>query len=285
MTFSLYKARTGGTAVCTDTVKNVVVRDGLFTVLLEKCGKDAPIPASLFDHSQMFLGIKVGGNPEMTPRQQIHPVPYALQLTNGVFVSDGGQVGIGTTNPQSALDVAGTVRISSTDQETGLVIDRGDTNYTALRLTSSGPGWGSGLKLENTAAGKTYYAYTSGGGELCFGPEGPKWWTMNDKAEVAVGGARPVKILRYLDQGERARINTHVPASEWECVATGWSARWGDTAAVGDNSVWTRVVEGEWWAYVEFHDNGSHENPDVDILCFRKEIVDYTGDRSHYKPD
>jgi hypothetical protein len=62
---------------------------------------------------------------------------------------DSGNVGLGTVGPLRA----------------GLHVDRGATDNLALMLSSSGPGWGSGLRLENTAAGaaKTFGIYVGGG--------------------------------------------------------------------------------------------------------------------------
>jgi hypothetical protein len=50
----------------------------------------------------------------------------------------------------------------------GLTIDRGATNEGALTLTSSGPGWGSGMRLINTAGpdGRAYGLYSSPSGTL-----------------------------------------------------------------------------------------------------------------------
>lgn len=73
----------------------------------------------------------------------------------------GGKVGIGTKDPEAMLDVAGDARIN------GLTINKGATNDLALRLTSTGPGWGSGLILANTALeGREYGLYADPTGIL-----------------------------------------------------------------------------------------------------------------------
>lgn len=68
---------------------------------------------------------------------------------NGKTAFVGGNVGIGTANPSA-----------------GLEIDKGPTNDVALVLNSSGPGWGSGLQLKNTAQGGKTYGIYSGFGSL-----------------------------------------------------------------------------------------------------------------------
>lgn len=74
ITFSIYDAPTGGTALWTETL-NVPVNNGVFAVEL---GKVTPVPSTLITVPSLFLGIKVGSDPEMTPRSPLHPVPKAF---------------------------------------------------------------------------------------------------------------------------------------------------------------------------------------------------------------
>jgi len=76
--FSIYPDSTGGTALWTETQPTVTVTSGLFNVLL---GSVNAIPDSIFDGSTRWLGIKVGIDPEMTPRQRIVSVGYAYRAT------------------------------------------------------------------------------------------------------------------------------------------------------------------------------------------------------------
>jgi hypothetical protein len=79
----LYDASTGGTAFCSDT-DTVLVDNGLFNMYLD--GSDG-CSASDIDGKQLYLGITVGSDPEMTPRQGIYPVPYARSLRPGAIIS------------------------------------------------------------------------------------------------------------------------------------------------------------------------------------------------------
>jgi hypothetical protein len=85
----------------------------------------------------------------------LNPGKSGLGIATGdgnllLFIDRSGKIGIGTNEPKA-----------------GLEIHKGATNDTALRLTSSGPGWGSGLQLSNTAPGeKTYGIYSGLGGSL-----------------------------------------------------------------------------------------------------------------------
>jgi hypothetical protein len=70
---SLYDLAGGGVARCTDS-DSVTVTNGLFNMDFDFC------TIGNIDGDQLYLGIKVDGDPEMTPRQTIRPVPYAYNL-------------------------------------------------------------------------------------------------------------------------------------------------------------------------------------------------------------
>lgn len=80
VTFRLYEQSSGGTPLCSDT-NSVEVRDGLFSTYMDNCYND------LYGQ-KVWLGIKVGSDGEMAPRQVIYSVPYALSLRPGAVISD-----------------------------------------------------------------------------------------------------------------------------------------------------------------------------------------------------
>jgi hypothetical protein len=78
--FRLYDVSLGGTAVCSDT-NSVTVDNGLFySEILGNC-------SGVVEGQQLYLGITVETDPEMTPRQGIYPVPYASSLRPGAIIS------------------------------------------------------------------------------------------------------------------------------------------------------------------------------------------------------
>ncbi len=81
MTFKIYDAAVNGNVLHSETINNVAVRDGLFTVVL---GDATPIGANVFADAPRFIGLTVGSDPEMAPRQRLHPVPWAQQATTAV---------------------------------------------------------------------------------------------------------------------------------------------------------------------------------------------------------
>lgn len=93
--FRIYDSATGGTVLWTGThtVANgnsVQTVDGAFSVLLGS-GDGNDLPDDLFTNSQTYLGITVGSDTEMVPRQQTDAAPYALNAKK----IDG--VGLATT--------------------------------------------------------------------------------------------------------------------------------------------------------------------------------------------
>lgn len=72
VTFRLYAAASGGTALCEDS-RSVSVADGLFSTFMR--ADSCPI-----DGRQLYLSVEVGDDGEMSPRQYIHNVPYAWSL-------------------------------------------------------------------------------------------------------------------------------------------------------------------------------------------------------------
>lgn len=74
--FSIYTVSSGGSAVWTETQASVSVTDGIFRVAL---GSVTALPGSVdFNSSSLYLGIKVGADPEMSPRVQFTAAPYAF---------------------------------------------------------------------------------------------------------------------------------------------------------------------------------------------------------------
>jgi hypothetical protein len=80
MRFCLYAAPSGGTALwCEETT--VAVSYGVFSLLL---GSVTPIPETVFDGSDLYLGVKVGSDAEMTPRRRVVSVGYAYRAEAAV---------------------------------------------------------------------------------------------------------------------------------------------------------------------------------------------------------
>jgi len=78
ITFSIYASNTGGGPLWQET-QQVTVQNGVFNVLL---GSQNALNESIFEGSARYLGVKVGTDSEMIPRQRLASVPYAFQAEN-----------------------------------------------------------------------------------------------------------------------------------------------------------------------------------------------------------
>lgn len=74
MQFKLYTAPTGGTAVFSET-QTVSVTNGVFSVQI---GTNALLSPNLFSGASAYLGVTVGADAEMSPRQPLSMTPYAF---------------------------------------------------------------------------------------------------------------------------------------------------------------------------------------------------------------
>ena len=74
ITFSIYDAASGGSAIWTET-QSVTTKDGLYSVLL---GTATPLTPTILSGSEKYLGVKVGSEPELTPRGRIVSVAYSI---------------------------------------------------------------------------------------------------------------------------------------------------------------------------------------------------------------
>lgn len=107
MTFRFY--REDGSVRWNET-QNVLVANGFFSVRL---GAVTPINPSIFVNNQVTLGVQVAGDTEMTPRQPMTQVPYAMnaqrleQMRAFGIVNANGSAGNGHRFSSSIQNVEG----------------------------------------------------------------------------------------------------------------------------------------------------------------------------------
>jgi hypothetical protein len=101
LTFSIYTAATGGTALWTETQPSVAIVDGVYSVLL---GTVTPLTVPF--NQAYYVGVTVQGGTELIPRTLLTSSPYALSLigSTNIFPSSG-PIGAGTTTPNTSYQL------------------------------------------------------------------------------------------------------------------------------------------------------------------------------------
>ncbi len=106
LTFRVFSALTGGTALWSETQSAVSVANGVFAVQL---GAVTPIPASVFAASPTYLEVQVGTEVG-SPRQQLVTSPYAFTAQNANNLLPGSANYVQVT---SSLQSGATFYVSS----------------------------------------------------------------------------------------------------------------------------------------------------------------------------
>jgi hypothetical protein len=158
ITLKIYGVVTGGTALYSETFNNVVVRNGIFSVVV---GDAATIPANLFDNATLFIGLTVAPDSEMLPRQRLFPVPWAVQAGAAKTATTADSATTATTANQLLNNTA-----------TNLILNRGNNNSAALAISASADTYGAGMTMANTTGNVTYGIYAGADGSWHFANTG-----------------------------------------------------------------------------------------------------------------
>ncbi len=155
LTLSLYATAIAGSVLYQET-QTVMVDHGFFTLYL---GQNWPLDLSLFrDHGQLFLGVQVGTDAQMSPRLVLGTTPYAAFAQ---YAGDAASVG---GIPASQLQKVGQ-GVNWTDiqnRPAGLDDGDDDTTYTTGAPLTLDATAGNRIGLMSCASGQVLKA-TSGG--------------------------------------------------------------------------------------------------------------------------
>lgn len=110
ITVKLWQTITGGTSALYDeTFPNISVRDGLFNVVL---GSTKSMSTSHFQIAPLFVGVAVDSDPELLPRQRLHPVPWALLSENATNATNAANA-TNATNAATATTLVSGASVSN----------------------------------------------------------------------------------------------------------------------------------------------------------------------------
>lgn len=144
LTLRIYNQVADGTMLHQEAFNNVAVRDGVFNVVL---GDAVPIQANAFADAPRYLGVTVGGDPEMIPRQRLHPVPWALQASTALQA----------TTLIAGPSLTGPVNVgsySSGDQYVKVMTGPGYAHRSGIQLRVAGDIFGFDIENDDRLASK-----------------------------------------------------------------------------------------------------------------------------------
>lgn len=158
--FTLYNAASAGSSLWTET-QSVTLSNGIFQVNLgttclfntaAACNNNTPVD---FNSDQLYLGIKVGSDAEMTPRIQFTAVPQAFNseklngLTSSQFArTDANNTLTGTNSIQNTSATALVVQRASA----GAVLFQADTLNQIVGVGSAPTSGGATLQVNGSVS-------------------------------------------------------------------------------------------------------------------------------------
>jgi len=181
--FSIYEIPEAGTAVWAETLL-VATTGGLFTVNL---GEVNPVPVFLFELPELWLGIKVEGDPEMTPRVRLTSTPYGYHaaFSDLAFMAET----VGDDGVTGASIVDGSVEL----------IDLGQNGASAGQIIK----WNGGAwEVANDATGSSF--------EVGWLLDGNAVYLIDITDSVGINTTVPQCHLDVNGQAKFGRLNTHL---------------------------------------------------------------------------
>jgi hypothetical protein len=147
LTFRLYFVEIGGTSIWTET-QTVNCDNGLFSVML---GAVEPLPYAVYFQSQVWLGVQPdGAASELTPRQMLGTVGYAMNLMPGATMVD--------TNPAGGYSFSLWVH---SYEHLGIYASSDITDGVGVYGYAGGP-WSGGVDRPTGVYGSSNYTGTIG---------------------------------------------------------------------------------------------------------------------------
>lgn len=193
MSFSLYAADTGGTALWTEA-QTVTFTSGVYSVML---GKSTALPDDLTDSNEaLYLGVTVGSDSEMTPRVEYALTPWA-RLADRADVADTLASGAATTAAGAGLSAtSGVFAIGAgsgiTVADDSVALNTGTALTWTAAQTYSAQLVATGTPASTTSAAATMYLNPSSvpanAKVLAVASASADLLTVDAEGDVVIGG-------------------------------------------------------------------------------------------------
>lgn len=189
MTFKLYTVPSSGNPIWTEArsgANAVPVNNGLFNVLL---GSVTPIDLNLLSQD-LWLGISINGDAEMTPREKLGTVPFAAMAGMAQTVPDGSidqtkapklvQSSVSNTKMASGKAIATRIPNTQNGNVTISLAEYGFTEKPTVLCSMSGAGgidWVCHAQFYESSNSVVLWVYNHRGGE----------WSTTEVSWIAIG--------------------------------------------------------------------------------------------------
>jgi hypothetical protein len=191
MVFTIYADEAGTTPLWTETQSAVEILKGVFNVIL---GSVNPISFSVFDGSTRYLGVKVGADPEITPRKPMVSVAYAyksFEADTANYARGGGAINchacdtvfVNVIGPDSVVATSGTAFLGKASGGNASAM-HGVEGYGDN--TSTGDAYGGYFSTSSSGTGTHYGIAGEGHGSSSY-TYGVKGYADNTSG-TAIGG-------------------------------------------------------------------------------------------------
>lgn len=211
--FTAYDAATDGKSLWTET-QTITLDEGYFSARL---GEDADnaFPDDFFDGSVRYIGITIGSDDELTPRERIASVPYAYHANEVTGDIHPASVTVGGVEVISKTGTIPVARINGKLPATQL------TGFSSLLSTVTTAGTTNIVSSATAACGAGKFA--TGGGcstTTCTG-EAPQGFVPKTD-EPVVSGGKPTGwacTFQYFNDPDSAQAPSCITAAHAICAS------------------------------------------------------------------
>jgi len=199
LVFAIYSDSTGGSQLWAETQTNVIVKDGLFAVLL---GTITPIPANVFGGSVRYLSTSMNGTP-VAHRLPMVSVAYAyksVESDTANYVRNGGtsdcsdcnSTFVNVAGPDSVYATKGAAFLGTTEGATASEL-RGVEGYASNG--SNGHAYGGSFSTSSQGTGIHYGLKADGNGAATANTYGVLGTASNTSSGNTYGGRFTVNTI------------------------------------------------------------------------------------------
>ncbi len=217
LTFRLYDASAGGSAVWQEPHTNVDFVNGYYNVML---GSVVDLESTDFDGDSLYMTVQVAAGAELTDRVELVSVPYAILAESAETVADGAAINASSikVNDVTIIDSSGKIDASALVGVSDTLMDIGCATGQIAQKTTSG--WGC---IDNTHSAADI---TGGIIDMARLPTGTSLNTIafgeHDHSDLAVDLSDFDGITRACPSGFGEQTYDG-SAGSWSACATSWN--------------------------------------------------------------